>query len=79
MAASDPPGGNERLAGYIGRRKLYQLSREELLRMSPEDIDTWPNTGPVQSISEQADLRGKICRLAGLIVGKGETACNLPR
>jgi hypothetical protein len=32
LEACDPPGGEERLADYVDRRKLYELSSEELLR-----------------------------------------------
>jgi hypothetical protein len=63
----DPPSGNERLASYIGRPKLYEMSREELAKMSPEDVDRWPSTEHAESVSEQADLRKNCCRIAGIL------------
>src|SRR5262245_51883634 len=69
LESADPPAGEERLADYIVRRKLYELSPEELLKVSPEDLDKWPH-GELRPISEQAKLRANCCRLAGAIAMK---------
>jgi hypothetical protein len=77
LEAADPPGGGERLADYLTRPKLYQLSRKELSKMSPEDIQSWPpGVEHPQSISTQAGLRGSICRLVGAAAIRRQNALS---